>query len=103
MKQVKINSDKNVQHILDVGSKKTTYKTTTWIGFQELKTIMLISWAKIIDHDDWALNIIFTCSEWIMGKCTIDRFASHYNNPHEKFNSKVWTPGTERIDAFSQS
>ena len=29
MKQVKINSDKNVQHILDVGSKKTTYKTTT--------------------------------------------------------------------------
>jgi hypothetical protein len=35
-------------------------------------------------------------------RCTIDRFASNYNNPHERFNSKVWTPGTEKIDAFSQ-
>jgi len=35
-------------------------------------------------------------------KCTIYRFASHYNSHHERFNSNVWYPATEKIDAFSQ-
>ena len=35
-------------------------------------------------------------------KCTIDRFASHYNIHHERFNSRVWYPETEKRDAFSQ-
>jgi hypothetical protein len=52
--------------------------------------------SPFLDINEFIENTIF----W--NKCTIDRFASLYNNPHERFNSKVWTPGTEKIDAFSQ-
>lgn len=36
------------------------------------------------------------------GPHTIDRFATHYNLHCSRFNSKIWCPGTEAIDAFRQ-
>ncbi|CAG2203374.1 unnamed protein product [Mytilus edulis] len=37
-----------------------------------------------------------------LGICTVDRFDTHYNSQCERFNSKVWCPGTEAEDAFTQ-
>ena len=32
---------------------------------------------------------------------TVDRFANHYNRKIVRFNSLLWVPGTEKVDAFS--
>ncbi|VDI25429.1 Hypothetical predicted protein [Mytilus galloprovincialis] len=56
------------------------------------------------DHDDWAIHSdIFDEINSLWGPYTIDRFATHYNTQCERFNSKIWYPGTEAVDAFSQN
>ena len=58
--------------------------------------------SRHIDHDDWSIKSqIFEQYNQSWGPYTIDRFASHYNTQCARFNSVVWCPGTEAIDAFS--
>jgi hypothetical protein len=78
------------------------HKQNILIGFQGHNTIMLISWI-VIDHDDWSVRhsiCIFLNELW--DKCTIDRFASDYNNHQERLNFNVWYPETEQTAAFSK-
>ena len=37
------------------------------------------------------------------GPHEVDRFANHENAKSKKFNSIVWNPGTEQVDAFTQN
>ena len=39
----------------------------------------------------------------MFGPHTIDRFANHENRKTERFNSAVWNPGCEQVDAFSMN
>ncbi|VDI59226.1 Hypothetical predicted protein [Mytilus galloprovincialis] len=118
-KQIIINSDnKNVEHILKVGSKKLKLQSiaTSIIDFCEVQKINLTpNWiprtenndadylSRVMDHDDWGIETSiyhYLCNLWDI--CTVDRFATHYNSQCERFNSKVWCPGTEAVDAFTQ-
>ncbi|CAG2245831.1 unnamed protein product [Mytilus edulis] len=59
--------------------------------------------SRVMDHDDWGIESSiyhYLCNLW--GICTVDRFDTHYNSQCERFNSKVWCPGTEAVDAFTQ-
>ena len=61
-------------------------------------------YSKLCDIDDWGVSkdfFEFIDSMW--GPHTVDRFANHYNNKVTRFNSLVWVPGTEKVDAFSVS
>ncbi|XP_063404378.1 uncharacterized protein LOC134687850 [Mytilus trossulus] len=118
-KQIKINSDnKNVEHILKVGSKKLKLQSidTSIIDFCEVQKINLTPYwtprtenndadylSRVMDHYDWGIEpsiYHYLCNLWEI--CTVDRFATHYNSQCERFNSKVWCPGTEAVDAFTQ-
>ena len=58
--------------------------------------------SKLCDIDDWGVSIeFFKFMDDLWGPHTIDRFANHYNNRVDRFNSLVWVPGTEAVDAFS--
>lgn len=55
------------------------------------------------DSDDWEIeNLIFRKLDANWGPHTIDRYASHYNNKCERFNSRWWVPGTEGVNALHQ-
>ena len=57
--------------------------------------------SRIYDPDDWGLSQhIFTRIDQIWGPHTIDQFAKHLNNKLQRFNSRLWNPGSEDIDAF---
>ena len=117
--KVKLNTDnKNVAHILKVGSKTPDLQhiAVDILQMCEHNSIILVpnwlprtaniladSLSRIVDHDDWGLkHCIFLEFNKTWGPYTIDRFASHYNTQCTRFNSLVWYPGTEAVDAFSQ-
>lgn len=41
--------------------------------------------------------------EQMWGPHDVDRFANHENTKLQRFNSVVWNPGCEQVDAFSQN
>ena len=59
--------------------------------------------SKLMDTDDWTTSqdfFAFVNQRW--GTFTIDRFANNRNSKTSRFNSKLWNPGCEAADAFSQ-
>lgn len=55
------------------------------------------------DHEDWQVRRwVFAKAQSQWGPHTIDRFASHRNHLLPRFNSRVWCPNTEAINAFTQ-
>jgi hypothetical protein len=59
--------------------------------------------SRQIDTGDWTVTKkVFQeiCLKW--GTPTIDRFADHRNHQVQRFNSWLWCPGTEGVDAFSK-
>ncbi|XP_071123465.1 uncharacterized protein [Mytilus edulis] len=119
-KSVSINSDnKNVPHILKVGSKKSILQNIA-VDIHNIcseKNITLNSkWlpradnqyadklSRNTDNDDWGIHgELFNYFNGTWGPYNIDRFATHYNTHCTRFNSKHWCPGSEGIDAFSQN
>jgi len=118
-KKVKLNSDnKNVEHILKVGSKKQNLQkiavdihkvcnennitlVTKWLPRAD--NIKADQLSRKIDHDDWGIRSnVFDLYNQKWGPYTVDRFATHYNTQCVRFNSPIWCPGTEAVDAFSQ-
>ena len=60
--------------------------------------------SKNPDWDDWEIeNWVFNILNEKWGWFTVDRFANHLNRKVGRFNSKIWYPGTEMVDAFSVS
>ena len=60
--------------------------------------------SKIIDYDDWKTSEAFFSridARW--GPFTVDRFASSTNRECHRFNSLLWNPGAEQVNAFSVS
>ncbi|XP_052080798.1 uncharacterized protein LOC127718788 [Mytilus californianus] len=119
-KTVKINTDnQNVPHILRVGSRKQKLQDiaidikqtcvssniniiTQWVPRE--KNTHADTLSRHTDHDDLAIHSdIFDEINSLWGPYTIHRFATHYNTQCERFNSKIWYPGTEAVDAFSQN
>ena len=114
-----VTDNKNVPTILSVGSKKSYLQDLSvnvssfcekqnislnaqWVPRSENKRADTLS--RVIDLDDWSIGQkVFDMLDSKWGKHTIDRFASHYNNKCIRFNSKVWCPGCEAIDAFKQN
>ncbi|VDI25194.1 Hypothetical predicted protein [Mytilus galloprovincialis] len=118
-KTVKVNSDnKNVTHILNVGSKKFKLQKvvtdilnscskkniglqTNWVPRTENKHADFLS--RHTDPDDWSIEKnVFHDLSCTFGPFTVDRFSTHYNAQSSRFNSRIWCPGTEAINAFSQ-
>ncbi|VDI65147.1 Hypothetical predicted protein [Mytilus galloprovincialis] len=118
-KTVKVNSDnKNVTHILNVGSKKYKLQKvvtdilnscskkniglqTNWVPRTENKHADFLS--RHTDPDDWSIEKnVFHDLSCTFGPFTVDRFSTHYNAQSSRFNSRIWCPGTEAINAFSQ-
>lgn len=113
------SDNKNVSHILEVGSKKEnlqliasdifqscSYNKITlipkWIPRSENQEADLIS--RQTDRDDWGIRISvynYLCEKY--GQHDIDAFATHYNTKCSVFYSKSWCPGTSGIDAFNFS
>lgn len=59
-------------------------------------------YSKLCDVDDWGVSgEFFDFIDLMWGPHTVDRFANHYNRKIVRFNSLVWVPGTEKVDAFS--
>jgi hypothetical protein len=59
--------------------------------------------SRKINHDDWGIRSnVFDLYNHKWGSYTVDRFATHYNTQCVRFNSPIWCPGTEAVDAFSQ-
>ncbi|VDI05831.1 Hypothetical predicted protein [Mytilus galloprovincialis] len=118
-KSVSINSDnKNVLHILKVGSKKSILQNIA-VDIHNIcsaKTTLDSKWllradnqyadklSRNTDNDDWGIHgELFNYFNGTWGPYSIDRFATHYNTQCTRFNSKHWCPGSEGIDAFSQN
>ncbi|XP_062570673.1 uncharacterized protein LOC134232701 [Saccostrea cucullata] len=118
-KSVEINSDnKNVQHILKVGSKKKKLQdiamsvhrlcnekdiqiTGKWIPISE--NVRADSLSRMTDCDDWSVRqCVFDYFDNIWGPHTCDRFADRHNSKCENFNSKYWCAGSSAVDALSQ-
>lgn len=60
--------------------------------------------SKAVDYDDWGVsNKFFEFMEQMWGPHDVDRFANHENTKLQRFNSVVWNPGCEQVDAFSQN
>ena len=60
--------------------------------------------SKYVDTDDWRItNSFFERVEKRWGPHTIDRFANYENRKLPRFNSKFYSPFTEKVDAFSTS
>ena len=60
--------------------------------------------SKVIDYDDWQTTKCFfdkISQRW--GPFTVDRFASSTNAKCPRFNSLLWNPGSEQVNAFSVS
>lgn len=61
-------------------------------------------YSKMCDVDNWGVSEdVFEFLDQMWGPHTIDRFANHYDHKIIRFNSLVWVPGTEKVDAFSIS
>ncbi len=111
--------NKNVVSIINNGSMKAHLQEITldifslclnnnislfpeWVPREYNTQADLIS--KVIDYDDWQTTEWFfneISKRW--GPFTIDRFASSLNAKCPRFNSLLWNPGTEQVNAFSVS
>lgn len=119
-KRVKIYSDNtHVHSILQSGSKKEDLHLVTsdifqsceknnisiepeWIPRNDNYQADFIS--RCEDCDDWSISKTwFKYFDKVWGKYEIDRFVSSYNKQYKRLNSRFWIPGTECIDALSQS
>ena len=117
---VKVVSDnKNVSHILQVGSKKPDLQDIAvnihevceqnrisiqpaWVPRHQNKVADSLS--RVADKDDWGLNKeVFLILQKHFGTYDIDFFATHYNTKCRTFYSKFWCPGTSGVDALSFS
>lgn len=59
-------------------------------------------YSRCLDDDDWRIaDSVFQLLERRWGPHNVDRFATHYNTKCILFNSRVWCPGTQVVDAFS--
>jgi len=118
-KCVKVFSDnKNVSHILNVGSRKKKLQQIAMSVHNTCKehsVSMLTQWipreyntkadtlSRFSDCDDWGIQSwVIKYLEELWGTFTFDRFAADYNTKCKKFNSKFWCRGTAGIDAFKQ-
>ena len=118
--KVKVISDnKNVSHILQVGSKKPDLQAIAvnihdicdkkhiavqpiWVPRDQNQ--MADSLSRVPDKDDWGLNEkVFHDLQKRYGAHEIDLFATHYNTQCQKFYSKFWCPGSSGVDAFAFS
>ena len=105
-----ITDNKNVPTILKIGSKKP-YLQDVSMNFTNVCKVNNISYkckwlprsknvkadllSRQTDAADWSINDdVFKELDSLWGKHTIDRFASHYNNKCNRFNSKIWCPGS---------
>ena len=60
--------------------------------------------SKAIDYDDWGVSDeFFTFINSIYRPHSVDGFANHENRKMKRFNSVVWNPECEQVDAFSVS
>lgn len=118
-KSVEVYSDnKNVQHILKVGSKKRKLQDIamsvhTFCDEQKIKVkckwvpreenVRADCLSRMSDCDDWSVKqCVFEYFDNIWGPHTCDRFADLNNSKCKSFNSKHWCRGSSAIDAFSQ-
>ena len=118
-KRIKIFSDnKNVQSVLEIGSRKTDLQSiaidvfdfckrenmtigTQWIPREMNQEADYLS--KCSNNDDWSIqNWVFVMLDKKWGPHTVDRFASLVTAKCIRFNSKWWVPKTEGINAFDQ-
>ena len=119
-KTVQIISDnRNVSHILQVGSKKECLNE---IGLEildvcvsnDIRVVPL--WiprsinvqadrlSRCFDCDDWGIQWwVYLSLDLQWGPHTYDRFASFYNRKCEKFSSKFWCKEAQSVDAFKDS
>lgn len=116
-KSVEVYSDnKNVQHILKVGSKKRKLQDIAmsvhtfcdekkikvkckWVPREENVRADCLS--RMSDCDDWSVKqCVFEYFDNIWGPHTCDRFADLNNSKCKSFNSKHWCRGSSAIDAF---
>ncbi|MEW8547530.1 MAG: DNA N-6-adenine-methyltransferase, partial [Candidatus Thiodiazotropha sp.] len=119
-KSVRVLSDnKNVESVLQAGSQKEDLQkvalevnrfcddnqinlSVAWIPRSLNEKADYLSRCK--DSDDWEVeNSIFQKLDANWGPYTVDRYASHYNNKCERFNSRWWVPGTEGVNALHQN
>ena len=60
--------------------------------------------SKSSDTDDWSIdNATFAMLNRLYGPFTVDRFADDLNKKVVRFNSKFHCPGTEAVDAFTET
>ena len=60
--------------------------------------------SRTIDFDDYTINDdVFLMLECKWGPHTVDRFACSYNAKLSRYNSRFYQPGSEAVDAFTQS
>ena len=58
--------------------------------------------SRTIDRDDWSTSqAFFKYIDFLWGPHTFDRFADCNNKKTEKFNSRIWSPYTNGVDAFT--
>ena len=113
-----VSDNKNVKHILEVGSKKVTLNdicldivetckestimlSSSWIPRN--KNVKADSLSRRGDNDDWGIQWwVFKKLDQVWGPHTYDRFASSYNRKCDKFSSKFWCEGCFCINAMSQ-
>ena len=58
--------------------------------------------SKYTDSDDWSINnVTFQYIQRTLGLCTIDRFADGNNSKLRRFNSKLYCPHSECVNAFT--
>ena len=75
---------------------------TNWVT--RLENTQTDKLSRYTDYDDWGISQdLFLKFDLKWGPHDVDRFATHYNTQCLRFNSKIWCPGTEAIDAFGQS
>ena len=109
--------NQNVVRILTTGSRKPALQIEAlaifknsissqiriepeWIPREKNQQADFVS--RIIDYDDWSLHPnLFKLLDKAWGPHTIDRFASYFNAQLPRFNSRLWNPGTEAVDAFT--
>ena len=118
-RNVKVYSDKkNVQSVLNVGSRKEDLQNVANDVFeisQSSNISMSIQWiprelnersdylSHCRDSDYWSVQeLVFKYLDEKWGPHTIDRFASFNNTQCTRFNSRWWVPGKLAVDALGQ-
>ena len=120
-KNVRWNVDNlNVVHVLKKGSMKPKLQhivldimalcskhkitlITVWIPRNLNVQADILSKMSYKDTDNWQIHpsiFHYLNSKW--GPFTIDRFATVHNRKCNRFNSRIWLPGTEAVDSFTE-